>query len=201
LEQICKCKTESLNTEIVKKILENMGLTFADKMTNQNSPPLEGCPTGGVVITTIYNTPIVGKIIENLPHNRTLNKLARDKRKTGILSEVLFWKQVHKGSFHKIDFDRQRIIGNYIVDFYVKALGLVIEIDGNSHIAKVEYDRVRQSYLEGLGLKVFRCSDLDVKKQISNVMLDLEQFILDEFGKCTTPVFDHPSSGGEFASN
>lgn len=113
----------------------------------------------------------------------------------------MFWKQIHKGSFHKIDFDRQRIIDNYIVDFYVKALGLVIEIDGNSHEAKVEYDKERQTYLESLGLKVFRCADLDVKKQIGRVMLDLEQFILDEFGECTTPVFDHPSSGGEFPAH
>ena len=39
-------------------------------------------------------------------------------RKAGVLSEVIFWLQVHKGMFWKIDFDRQRIIGNYIVDFY-----------------------------------------------------------------------------------
>lgn len=175
MDQICKCRTESRN--------KNMGLTFTKENSNKNSPPLEGCPTGGVVITTINNTPIFRKIIENLPHNPALNKLARDKRKSGILSEVLFWKQVRKGSFHKIDFDRQRIIGNYIVDFYVKALGLVIEIDGNSHEAKVVYDKERQTYLESLGLKVFRCSDLDVKKQIGRVMLDLEQFILDEFGE------------------
>ncbi|MBP1163359.1 very-short-patch-repair endonuclease [Chryseobacterium sp. PvR013] len=38
--------------------------------------------------------------------------------------------------FHTIDFDRQRIIGNYIVDFYVKTLGLIIEIDGSSHDEK-----------------------------------------------------------------
>lgn len=46
--------------------------------------------------------------------------------------------------FWKIDFDRQRIIGNYIVDFYVKTLGLVIEIDGSSHENKEEYDQKRE---------------------------------------------------------
>jgi len=54
--------------------------------------------------------------------------------------------------FHRIDFDRQRVIGNFIVDFYVKALGLVIEIDGSSHIGKEDYDKQRQNYLESLGL-------------------------------------------------
>lgn len=69
--------------------------------------------------------------------------LAREKRKAGILPEVLFWQQVHKKKFYAIDFDRQRIIGDYIVDFYVKALGLVVEIDGSSHDHKQEYDAKR----------------------------------------------------------
>lgn len=42
-------------------------------------------------------------------------------------------EKVHKGHFYKIDFDRHPVIGNYIVDFYVKKLGLVVEIDGSSH--------------------------------------------------------------------
>lgn len=108
--------------------------------------------------------------------------LARDKRKAGILSEVLFWRQVRAKQFYNIDFDRQRIIGNYIVDFYVKALGLVVEIDGISHQEKIEYDAVRQVFLESLGLKVFRVTDKDVKLRILNVMENLEQFIVSEFG-------------------
>ena len=46
---------------------------------------------------------------------------------------MLFWQQVHKGKFHGINFNRQKIIGNYIVDFYVPSLSLVIEIEGWSH--------------------------------------------------------------------
>ena len=170
-----------------------------------HSPPLEGWPQAGVVytppqpeavnpiptsevvLTQINNIPIIRNFVENLPHNPALNQLTKDKRKAGILSEVLFWQQVHKGHFHKIDFDRQRIIGNYIVDFYVKALGLVVEIDGSSHGDKQEYDDARQAYLEGLGLKVFRCTDMDVKKNINNIFTALEYFIIQEFGKETTP--------------
>ena len=133
-------------------------------------------------ITKINNIPIKRNYIENLPHNPALKKLARDKRKAGILSEVLFWMQVHKGHFHQIDFDRQRIIGNYIVDFYVKTIGLVIEIDGSSHIDKVEYDAIRQEFLENLGLRVYRISDIDVKNHIEIVMNSLEQYIIKEYG-------------------
>ena len=94
----------------------------------------------------------------------------------------MFWKQVRARSFHQIDFDRQRIIGNYIVDFYVKTLGLVVEIDGNSHDFKEEYDEIRQKFLENLGLKVFRITDFDVKHHFSFVMKDLEDYIVHNFG-------------------
>ena len=108
--------------------------------------------------------------------------MAKGKRKGRIYSEVLFWQQVHKGIFHKVDFDRQRVIGNYIVDFYVKTLGLIIEIDGSSHDNKVEYDAERQAYLESFGLKMYRISDWDVKRHTVTVMMGLEDFIIKEYG-------------------
>ena len=185
-----------------------------------NISPIKQSPAGGVVqftpmqeplsgskinppdpiLCTINNIPIRRNYIENLPCNHALSQRAKEKRKAGILSEVLFWLQVHKGAFHKIDFDRQRIIGNYIVDFYVKALGLVVEIDGSSHDTKVEYDRKRQQYLENLGLKVYRIADGDVKMNLGIVMAELERYIVEEYGEKTTPVFDHPSKGGELTT-
>ena len=81
----------------------------------------------------INNKKIKRNVILNLPYNSALKNRARSLRKAGNLSEVIFWKQVRAGEFHNIDFDRQRIVGNYIVDFYVKSLGLVIEIDGSQH--------------------------------------------------------------------
>ena len=105
------------------------------------------------------------------------------KRKAGILSEVLFWKTVRARKFHNIDFDRQRIIGNYIVDFYVKTLGLVIEIEGSNNSDKRTCDQIEQLFLDSLGLKLFRISDFDVKNNFVIVMKDLEFFIVDNFGK------------------
>ena len=121
--------------------------------------------------------------ILELPYNHTLKKRARDLRQAENLPEVLFWMQVTKGGFHKIDFDRQRVIGNYIVDFYVKKLGLVIEIDGSSHIGKEEYDKEREEYLCSLGLRVYRIQVIDVMKRMGGVMRDLEDFLIENFGE------------------
>ncbi|WP_375181754.1 DUF559 domain-containing protein [Chryseobacterium sp.] len=94
------------------------------------------------ILTIINGVPVRRNFVENLPYNPKLKPLLNGKRKAGILSEVIFWKQVRAKTFHNIDFDRQRIIGNFIVDFYVKTLGLVIEIDGWSHNGKEVDDEV-----------------------------------------------------------
>ncbi|MFP3599213.1 endonuclease domain-containing protein [Chryseobacterium sp. SIMBA_029] len=133
------------------------------------------------IITYIHDIPIHRNFVENLPFSPHLIPLLKEKRKAGILSEVLFWKKVRSKTFHAIDFDRQRIIGNYIVDFYVKTLGLVIEIDGSSHDEKQVYDGERQEYLESLGLKIFRITDFDVKNNLGVVMKDVEKFIIENY--------------------
>ena len=133
------------------------------------------------ILTQIEGVVIYRNFVENLPYNPHLKPLTREKRKLGILSEVLFWKQVRNKTFHNIDFDRQRIIGNYIVDFYVKTLSLVVEIDGSSHDFRQDYDLERTKFLEDQGLKVFRITDFDVKQNLSLVMKDLENFIIKHF--------------------
>ena len=177
--------------------------TFVKNPTS-NSPPLEGCPTGGVVPNTtsqneinphtaphnfmdpntfIKNNSIYFNPILELPYNIKLKARAKELRQAENLSEVLFWMQVTKDQFYKIDFDRQRIIGNYIVDFYVKKLGLVIEIDGASHDTKAEYDKVREDYLLSLGLKVYRIPVVEVLQNMKGVMRNLEEFIIENYGK------------------
>ena len=133
------------------------------------------------ILTQIEGIIIYRNFVKNLPYNSSLIPLTKDKRKLFILSEVLFWQQVRNKNFYQIDFDRQRIIGNYIVDFYVKTLVLVVEIVGLSHDIKKKYDLKRTNFLENLGLKVFRISDWDVKHNLTVVMKNLEHFIIDHY--------------------
>ena len=151
-----------------------------------------GCPKDGGVDSTstkwgvvdyfmVNNTPVYKHYTPNLTYNPNLKLRARELRKAGVLSEVLFWVVVHQGHFWGIDFDRQRVIGNYVVDFYVKSLSLVVEIDGSSHEGKEEYDKERQTFLESLGLKVFRIEDYRVKSDLDAVIRELEDFIIQEY--------------------
>ncbi len=108
-----------------------------------------------------------------LPKNKYLNKRAKDLRKQGILSEVLFWKYFKHKTIVKYDIDRQVVIGNYIVDFFIAELGLVIEIDGSSHNDKEEYDIKRDEYLKNLGLAIVHYEDIAIKRDIQSVQTHL----------------------------
>src|SRR5690554_1042309 len=106
----------------------------------------------------------------SLPYNPALKERAKELRQAGNLSEVLFWNQVKNKQFKGLDFDRQKIIGNYIVDFYCSNCQVVIEIDGSSHDDKVEYDANRDQYLEELGLKVIHIPVNDIMFKLGEVM-------------------------------
>ena len=122
------------------------------------------------------------KSIHDLPYNSLLKQRAMKLRKAGNLPEVLFWMQVTKSRFHNIDFDRQRVIGNFIVDFYIRRLALVIEIDGESHHDKWDDDQAREAYLISLGLNVYRIKVVDIMQRLPVVMAALEDYILNEYG-------------------
>jgi len=95
------------------------------------------------------------------------------------LSEVLLWMKLNKKQMLGLDFCRQKIIGNYIIDFFCLQKMLAIEVDGRSHNEKVEYDAERDKYLESLGIRTLRIYDLDVKANMGGVLQYIERYIKD----------------------
>ena len=130
---------------------------------------------------TIKENQLKTNYILNLPYNPALKERAKALGKAGNFAGVVFWKQVRNWEFWQLDFDRQRVIGNYIVDFYAKSLGLVIEIDGESHNEKEEYDAKRDEFMISIGIRIFRISKLRVLHDLDNVMVELEDYIIQEY--------------------
>ena len=87
-----------------------------------------------------------------------------------------------------MDFDRQRPILNYIVDFYCKDLMLAIEIDGSSHQFKSDEDIIRQNELEEAGVRFLRFSDAEVKYKIDDVLQIIARFIEGEQDEYNPPL-------------
>ena len=107
-----------------------------------------------------------------------LKEYVRLLRKNSTLSEVLLWQQI-KNKALGVQFHRQVPLLEYIVDFYCHELMLAIEIDGDSHLYKYNYDKKRQGELENLGITFLRFSDFEVKQNMFSVALTLEQVVLE----------------------
>lgn len=121
---------------------------------------------------------VMSKII---PYNKNLKALARKLRKDMTFGEVLLWNELKEDKLWGFDFDRQRCIDNYIVDFYCKELMLAIEVDGMSHNNEEAFikDEIRQRTIEDLGVKFIRFSEAETKTDMQNVIRGIEGIILE----------------------
>ena len=115
----------------------------------------------------------------NQKHNAALSTNARTLRKNMTKEERHLWYDFLKGL--PVMVHRQKVIGNYIVDFYIAEARLVIELDGSQHYSteEMEYDRKRTAYLESQGLKVMRFSNLDVMRQFRRVCEAVDMAVKD----------------------
>ena len=74
-----------------------------------------------------------------------------------------------------IEFHRQKIIGNYIADFYCAQKKIVIELDGSQHYEEdgMAYDAVRDAYFVHNGITVLRYSNREIADNFSGVCEDI----------------------------
>ena len=110
-------------------------------------------------------------------HNPKLTANARKLRKEMTKEERHLWYDFLKEL--PVTIHRQKIIGRYIVDFYCASAGLVIELDGSQHYFDdgIESDKIRDSYLNSLGLTVLRYSNDDVNNSFESVCQDIFNFL------------------------
>jgi|UniRef100_UPI00404885E9 very-short-patch-repair endonuclease len=116
-----------------------------------------------------------------LPYNKSLREFSRDLRSHSTISEILLWQKLRASQFRGYAFNRQKPLGNYIVDFYCRKTNLVIEIDGGSHDYEeaVVEDGKRQQILEELGVSFLRFSDWEVKNVMAFVLGEIGYFFDD----------------------
>ena len=97
--------------------------------------------------------------------NRIIFQNAKELRGRETEAEKLLWGYL-KGNKQGYRFRRQHPILNYIADFYCHQHKLIIELDGNIHNIPEIYknDKIRQTELENLGIRVIRFSNNEVFK-------------------------------------
>jgi very-short-patch-repair endonuclease len=107
-----------------------------------------------------------------LQYNKSLRQLSRNLRKDLTDAERLLWSKIRRKQLNGLQFYRQKIIGNYVVDFYCPKARLVIEIDGGQHYSAggKEKDRLRDEYMTEAGITVLRFSDREVLENLGSVL-------------------------------
>lgn len=100
-------------------------------------------------------------------------------RKNPTKAERKLWKILRSGELAKLTFNRQKPLGNYIVDFYCSKAKLVIEVDGAGHAEKwqKEYDEERTAYLQGYSLNILRFWNNEVMENPEGVYETILQAI------------------------
>ena len=104
-----------------------------------------------------------------IPYNKKYNERAKILRKDMTQEERKLWYMFLKN--HTERFLRQKVIDNYIVDFYCPKKKLIIELDGSQHYTTegIEYDKIRTELLNSYNLKVIRFSNLEINRQFKEV--------------------------------
>ena len=125
------------------------------------------------------------------PYNSKLKRPYRLLRKNMTDAEQLLWKYLRRRQICDIQFNRQKPLLNYIVDFYSPKAKLVIEIDGSQHLEKDNLirDKQRDEALQKLGLTILRFDNKQVLKETESVLQKIYEYVIES----TNQISPNPS--------
>lgn len=112
-----------------------------------------------------------------IPYKQSNVTLARNLRKNMTPWERKLWYEFLRE--YTVRFQRQKPIGNYIVDFYCFKAKLVIELDGSQHYNKNEMlrDKIRTEKLEEFDLTVLRIPNNEIDENFDGVCEYIDMFV------------------------
>ena len=114
-----------------------------------------------------------------LAYNKRLKVFSRTLRKNMTDVEKMLWSRIRRKQAKQMQFYRQKIIGDYIVDFYCPKVKLVIEVDGGQHYTEegMKNDKIRDDFLRNKGLTILRFPDNEVIENINGVLETIYSYI------------------------
>jgi very-short-patch-repair endonuclease len=90
-------------------------------------------------------------------------------------AEELLWSHLRGKQLLGVQFNRQKPVGPYVVDFYAAAVLLVIEVDGSQHLLEEhsKRDALRDLFLQEQGVMVLRFDDRQVLLETAAVLEEI----------------------------
>ncbi|HLP72649.1 MAG TPA: endonuclease domain-containing protein [Bacteroidales bacterium] len=102
---------------------------------------------------------------------------ARLLRENMTNSERLLWEKLKEKKINGLRFRRQHPIDIFIADFYCHEAKLVVEVDGEIHKDKEDYDIGRSAEMEKFGLEVIRFKNSEIENNIEDVVRKIENAV------------------------
>ena len=97
-------------------------------------------------------------------------EFAGEQRRNLTESEQVLWSKLRNKQLYGYRFRCQHSIYRYILDFYCHKAMLAIEIDGDFHKNRKEYDNYRDKFIAGIGITTLRFSAKEVFNNVENII-------------------------------
>lgn len=123
---------------------------------------------------------------------------ARQMRRQPTEAEKRLWRHLSNSQLGGHKFRRQSVIGSFVVDFCGPKTGLIIEVDGDTHVDE-DADRIRSQALEQMGYFVIRFTNQDVIQNIQGVLARILEVAARLPERRYTPTPTPPLEGRGFA--
>ena len=106
-------------------------------------------------------------------YNKKFVRISQMLRRNMTKEEKHLWYDFLKKL--PMNVNRQKVIGNYIVDFFIAQNRLVIELDGIQHgnYENIQKDKQRDDFLKSLGITILRYTNKDINKNFNAVCVDI----------------------------
>ena len=113
----------------------------------------------------------------SLEYNKNLIPRAKELRKNATPQENELWYKFLRT--YPIRFQRQKTIGQFIVDFYCHEVKLALELDGSQHFTPEghTYDEARTAVIETFGVTVLRFTKQDIDSQFRAVCTQIDKAV------------------------
>jgi very-short-patch-repair endonuclease len=159
---------------VVKKIVNDINTKFPLVKGVANDSLTGVIPTNNTNTNLMEALSNLGIINANLKLKNRSKQMSRQMTKS---EQIIWFSLLSKKQLLGYKFTKQKIIFNYILDFYCSELLLAVEIDGDSHNIKQEYDQVRTDFLNSIGIQVIRFTNQQVNNNLEGIKIQLENFI------------------------
>ena len=119
------------------------------------------------------------------PYNKDNIPVAKMLRRNMTPWERKLWYDFLRG--YPVRFQRQKAIGDFIVDFYCAKAQLAVELDGGGHFepAQAAQDERRTRALEAKGLMILRICNPEVDRNFAGVCEQIDRIVCERLRKAS----------------